>query len=136
MTLKIADHLSSLLLMLGILVRIDSILGHSTHVFISAGFSFGGLLSYEVACQLTQDGEEVAMVTMLDTMAWFPNSFQDNETQFKKFQDFLISDLKGKMVGSNGDNYISKQQKFYSLTKRYNEIQHFDERPLHCLGSE
>lgn len=56
-------------------------------------------MSYEVACQLTQDGEDVAMVTMLDTMSWLPKSFQENEAQFEKFQDFLLADLKEKMVG-------------------------------------
>ena len=69
--------------------------------FILAGFSFGGILSYEAACQLTQDGEDVAMVTMLDTMPWFPKSVQDNDPRFEKFQDHLIDDLGEKMVSES-----------------------------------
>ncbi|CAB4027398.1 Phthiocerol synthesis polyketide synthase type I [Paramuricea clavata] len=69
-----------------------------TGPYYLAGFSFGGILSYEVACQLRQDGEDIAMVTMLDTMSWLPKSFQENEAQFEKFQHFLLADLKEKMV--------------------------------------
>lgn len=67
--------------------------------FISAGFSFGGILCYEIACQMTQDGEDVAMVIMLDTMPWFPKTTtQDKNPELEKFKDFLTADLKNKMV--------------------------------------
>ena len=67
--------------------------------FVSAGFSFGGILCYEVACQLIQGAEDVAMVTMLDTMPWFPKAtVKDKNPDFQKFQDFFAADLKDKMV--------------------------------------
>lgn len=55
-------------------------------------------MSYEVACQLTQGGEDVAMVAMLDTMPWFPKSVQDQNADFEKLQENLIHDLQEKMV--------------------------------------
>jgi len=36
--------------------------------YLLAGVSFGGVLAYEVAQQLVRDGEEVALVAILDTM--------------------------------------------------------------------
>ena len=73
-----------------------------------------------MACQLTQDDEEVAMVTMLDTMTWFPKSFQDNKTQLEKFQDFLVSDLKKKMVGrqSKRSSQAGSPKAIYFYIKR------------------
>ena len=48
---------------------------------------------------MTQDGEDVAMVIMLDTMPWFPKTTtQDNNPELEKFKDFLAADLKNKMV--------------------------------------
>ena len=33
------------------------------------GWSFGGMVVFEMACQLQRDGERVAVVAMLDTIA-------------------------------------------------------------------
>ena len=78
---------------------IDVLFVLRSFTFVSAGFSFGGILCYEVACQLTQRAEDVAMVTMLDTMPWFPKTtVKDKNPDFQKFQGFLAADLKDKMV--------------------------------------
>jgi len=34
-----------------------------------AGFCLGGLIAYEIACRLREEGEEVAFLGLLDTMA-------------------------------------------------------------------
>ena len=56
---------------------------------LSAGFSFGGMLAYEMASQLVEQDEEVAMVWMLDTYPWFPK-FLPHARQFSLSRSHLF----------------------------------------------
>ena len=49
---------------------------HDNVVFISfeAGYSFGGMVAYEMASELIRNSETVAMVFMVDTYPWFPKA--------------------------------------------------------------
>ena len=42
--------------------------------YFLAGYSYGGLLAYEMACILTEQEEGVEFVAMIDTFPWFPSS--------------------------------------------------------------
>jgi thioesterase domain-containing protein len=38
------------------------------------GWSFGGLIAYEIACRLQAEGQEVALLALLDTALWQPDA--------------------------------------------------------------
>lgn len=42
--------------------------------YFLAGYSYGGLLAFEMACILTEEDEIVEFVTMIDTFPWHPQS--------------------------------------------------------------
>lgn len=42
--------------------------------YFLAGYSYGGLLAYEMACILTEQEEVVEFVGMIDTFPWYPPS--------------------------------------------------------------
>ena len=57
--------------------------------YFLGGYSYGGLVAYEMASLLTEQNERVEFVGMLDTFAWYPHSrtittrlasMQDNAT--------------------------------------------------------
>ena len=42
--------------------------------YFLGGYSYGGLLAYEIASLLTEKNQKVAFVAMIDTFPWFPHS--------------------------------------------------------------
>ena len=68
------------------------------YFLVAAGFSFGGTLSFEVASQLKEHGDNVAMVIMLDTLPWFPESLIHTRQFCATFQELQTSDSELIMV--------------------------------------
>ena len=42
--------------------------------YFLGGYSYGGLLAYEIASLLTEKNQRVEFVAMIDTFPWFPHS--------------------------------------------------------------
>ena len=42
--------------------------------YFLGGYSYGGLLAYEMASIFKENGDDVAFVAMLDTLPWYPKS--------------------------------------------------------------
>ena len=42
--------------------------------YFLGGYSYGGLLAYEMACLLTEQNQRVELVAMIDTFPWSPLS--------------------------------------------------------------
>jgi thioesterase domain-containing protein len=78
--------------------------------YLLAGLSFGGLVAFEIAHQLTAQGEDVALLTLFDTSP--PGSYQESSIQQR-----LSLHLKG--YRQHGHSYILEK-----INKRiYNERQ-------------
>ncbi|XP_028418020.1 uncharacterized protein LOC114542749 [Dendronephthya gigantea] len=58
--------------------------------FYLAGYSFGGLLAYEMASELKRDGETVAMVFMVDTFAWHPKALTNGKEFMRKITELTL----------------------------------------------
>lgn len=65
---------------------------------ITAGFSFGGTLCFEVASQLNEQDEDVATVILLDTYQWFPSPAIHSKQHLVNYQERLIDDFQQMVV--------------------------------------
>ena len=65
---------------------------------IIGGFSFGGTIAYEMACQLIQHHEEVAMVMLLDTFPWVPKRMASSTQLYSTNLEWLQQDAQKLLV--------------------------------------
>ncbi len=56
-------------------------------ILLIAGYSFGGMVAYEMASELKRNNETVAMVFMVDTYAWFPKALTNSSEYIKKYAE-------------------------------------------------
>jgi len=67
--------------------------------YFLCGYSFGGVVAYEMACQLTEEGQEVSFVGMIDTIPWYPKN-RVNAMKLKSviWEDYVTSQMRGQVV--------------------------------------
>jgi thioesterase domain-containing protein len=63
-----------------------------------AGYSFGGMVAYEMASELKRNNEIVAMVFMVDTYAWFPKALTNCSEYIKKCAEINLKSMKKLVV--------------------------------------
>ena len=76
--------------------------------YFLGGYSYGGLVAYEMASLLTEQNQRVEFVAMLDTFPWYPHSrtittrlasMQDNETSSTR-------QVEVREKGGHGNGYL------------------------------
>ncbi|XP_028397228.1 non-reducing polyketide synthase cla3-like [Dendronephthya gigantea] len=58
--------------------------------FYLAGYSFGGMVAYEMASELKRNNETVAMVCMVDTYGWHPKALANSNEFVRKFAEHKL----------------------------------------------
>ncbi|XP_048589011.1 phenolphthiocerol/phthiocerol polyketide synthase subunit C-like [Nematostella vectensis] len=72
--------------------------------YFLGGYCFGGLVAYEMACILTEQGESVGFVGMIDTYVWLPPS-----GGFGRFSSYFLQDFDPeKQVEIRMESYLSR----------------------------
>ena len=66
---------------------IVSRLNYSCILILLAGYSFGGVVAYEMASELKRKNETVAMVFMVDTYSWFPKDLPHHSEYIGKYTE-------------------------------------------------
>jgi amino acid adenylation domain-containing protein len=74
------------------------------------GWSFGGIVAHEAACQLQRSGEEVAFLSILDTRPVYPRSDASVEEEFSKI-DSASSAIEERLNGymQLSSKYVSEE---------------------------
>ncbi|MCK4608134.1 MAG: alpha/beta fold hydrolase, partial [Gammaproteobacteria bacterium] len=80
--------------------------------YILGGHSYGGIVAFEMAKQLQDNGEQIKLVVMLDSWAAFPDSLRD-KISFKNImqqqQELLKSQLSSNITIPNPDAWLDLQ---------------------------
>ena len=69
--------------------------------YFLGGYSYGGLLAYEMASLLTEQNQRVEFVAMIDTFPWFPRS-QTVSTRLASMEENANSPLRHVQVRKRG----------------------------------
>ena len=55
--------------------------------YFIGGYSFGGLCALEIASQLSEVGEHVELVVMIDTVRWIPQGRNNSQMLLEKYKE-------------------------------------------------
>ena len=95
--------------------------------YFLGGYSYGGLVAYEMASLLTEQNQRVEFVGMLDTFAWYPHSrtittrlasMQDNATSFTRQLEVCVK-------GGHGNGNLVTGLIECHLVKVFQNIQNY-----------
>ena len=67
-------------------------------LFYLAGYSFGGLVAYEIASELRRKNETVAMVFMVDTYPWFSKALTNCSEYITKYSELILKKMQTSVV--------------------------------------
>ena len=76
-------------------------------ILLIAGYSFGGMVAYEMASELKRNNETVAMVFMVDTYAWFPESLPNCSGYIKKYAEVNLKSRQKLVVNIHKSYFLS-----------------------------
>jgi thioesterase domain-containing protein len=72
------------------------------------GYSFGGIVAFEVAQQMVAEGETVSLLGLFDTLEWHYGDKVDELLRPGERIDAIRAHLNGIFFGKDGLNYFSK----------------------------
>ncbi|QKW53633.1 non-ribosomal peptide synthetase [Streptomyces buecherae] len=99
------------------------------------GWSFGGMVAHALATQLQRDGEQVALLALLDT---FPPGEEDDEAMPPLSEQDRLAHLLGDVAGYDGQDASAKEldrDRMVDILRRERAVPAhlLDERPLAAL---
>ena len=95
------------------------VLSHN-NVFYSAGYSFGGIVAYEIASELRRKNETVAMVFMVDTYAWFSKGLTNCSEYITKYIELNVKKMQTSVVTIVAFFYLRSPVRFH-FSSRVND---------------
>lgn len=69
--------------------------------FFIGGYSFGGLVSLEIASMLEEAGHKVAFVVMIDTVRWLPSGRSNAKLILDMFDDQYAAEVHIRVSSNN-----------------------------------
>ncbi|XP_028418839.1 uncharacterized protein LOC114544380 [Dendronephthya gigantea] len=105
--------------------------------FYLAGYSFGGLLAYEMASELKRNGETVAMVFMVDTFAWHPKALTNGKELMRKTTELTLKSTEKYVTRRLLEKiaFVEMGKSKHDVNDYYEELQH-QEKVIDVLEDE